>query len=129
MMKACSVPDETFTFWVTAISLLYSRDGQLIHSAFTSRISTLVDNTTYLHFSGSICSTHAKKKKKKKIILQLFMRLYGVKQPIRMDLVLEKHKRHVHVTPHWLIDRLMLLIKNKIGWRTKIWGTQTAFDA
>lgn len=63
-MKAHGLPDRTFTFWVTAISLLYSSDGQLIPSAFTRRISTLVDNTSYLHFSGIICFPDNKQKPK-----------------------------------------------------------------
>lgn len=64
IMKAHGLPDNTFTFWVTAISLIYSSDGQLIISAFARRISTLVDNTSYLHLSGIICFPQNKQKPK-----------------------------------------------------------------
>ena len=57
-----SSPVSIFTFW-GSISLLNSRDVQLIASAFARRISILVDNTTTLHLSGIICFVHAEGKK------------------------------------------------------------------
>jgi len=46
-------------------SLLYSRDVQLIASAFARRISILVDNTTNLQLLGIICFAQAKGKGQK----------------------------------------------------------------
>lgn len=50
-------------FW-GCTSLLYSRDVQLIASAFARRISILVDNTKTLHISGIICFARAKGKRR-----------------------------------------------------------------
>jgi len=50
------------------VSLLYSRDVQLIASAFARRISILVDNTTTLQLLGIICFAQAKGKGTKSIM-------------------------------------------------------------
>jgi hypothetical protein len=55
-------PEGTIIFWGST-SLLYSRDVQLIASAFARRISILVDKTTTLHLSGIICFVHKEKGK------------------------------------------------------------------
>lgn len=47
---------------VGSVSLLYSRDVQLIASAFARRISILVDNTATLQLLGTIWFAQAKGK-------------------------------------------------------------------
>lgn len=46
---------DMFIFWGTATSLVYSKELHCIGSAFASRISILVDKTSYLHLAGIIC--------------------------------------------------------------------------
>lgn len=121
-MKAHGLPDNTFTFWVTAISLLYSSDGQLIISAFARRISTLVDNTSYLHLSGIICFPQ-NKKKKSKVRLRVFMHLYGQTTNPLWSRFEKRTIRSVHLSIWFTLDKRKIkrekrdIVMQKNWWR------------